>query len=198
MKKLLAILLAAMMLLSMVACNMGDNPDNPNKDNPGTSQSDNQGGTENQGGEEKDADGWPIADYIGDYMKWNGAGEIVYVENDTIQDDWTGKRYPCVNIYIDVADLDEVNTYINTLKNAGFSYIPARAEAEPAVEIPPSGWFGWVGSIPGECYVALTYSEDVRQDVMTEGDATCDISYKLVIGITSRTIESGRQNIGGY
>ena len=46
MKKLLAILLAAMMLLSLAAC--GDNnTTDPDKDNPGTSQSDNQGGEEN-------------------------------------------------------------------------------------------------------------------------------------------------------
>ena len=52
MKRLFAILIAAMMLLSLAAC--GDNnTTDPNKDKPGTSQSDNQGGTENQGGEEK-------------------------------------------------------------------------------------------------------------------------------------------------
>ena len=50
MKRILAILLAAMMLFSLVACDTGDNPDNPNNDTPGRSQSDNQGGTENQGG----------------------------------------------------------------------------------------------------------------------------------------------------
>ena len=56
MKKLLAILLAAMMLLSLAAC--GNNDDNPSgsENNPGTSQSDNQGGTENQGGEENNGD----------------------------------------------------------------------------------------------------------------------------------------------
>ena len=55
MKKILAILLAAMMLLSLAAC--GDNTTtDPDKDNPGVSQSgennDSQGGTENQGSEE--------------------------------------------------------------------------------------------------------------------------------------------------
>ena len=56
MKKLLAILLAAMMLLSLAAC--GNNDDNPSgsENNPGTSQSDNQGGTEDQGGEETASD----------------------------------------------------------------------------------------------------------------------------------------------
>mgnify|MGYP003408018759 FL=1 len=46
MKKLLAILLAAMMLLSLAACDLGNN-ENPNGDNPGTSQ----GGESNNGGE---------------------------------------------------------------------------------------------------------------------------------------------------
>ena len=56
MKKLLAILLAAMMLLSLAAC--GNNDDNPSgsENNPGTSQSDNQGGEENKGGEENNGD----------------------------------------------------------------------------------------------------------------------------------------------
>ena len=51
MKKLFALLLAMMLVFSLAAC--GDNnTTDPDKDNPGTSQSDNQGGTENQGGEE--------------------------------------------------------------------------------------------------------------------------------------------------
>ena len=55
MKKLLALLLAAMMVFALAAC--GDNTTtDPDKDNPGVSQSgennDSQGGTENQGGEE--------------------------------------------------------------------------------------------------------------------------------------------------
>ena len=50
MKKLLAILLAAMMVFALAAC--GDNnTTDPDKDSPGVSQSGNQGGTENQGGE---------------------------------------------------------------------------------------------------------------------------------------------------
>ena len=50
MKKLLAILLAAMMLLSLAACTNNDDNPSGSENNPGTSQSDNQGGTENQGG----------------------------------------------------------------------------------------------------------------------------------------------------
>ena len=53
MKKLFAFLLALMMVLSLAACDLGNN-ENPNGDDPGTSQSgendDDQGG-ENNGGE---------------------------------------------------------------------------------------------------------------------------------------------------
>lgn len=52
MKKLLAILLAAMMVFALVACGTNDNPSG-NEDNPGVSQSgennDNQSGEENKG-----------------------------------------------------------------------------------------------------------------------------------------------------
>ena len=63
MKKLLALLLVGMMIFSLAAC--GNNDDNPSssENNPGTSQSDNQGGTENQGGEENKGTGlWDVAD----------------------------------------------------------------------------------------------------------------------------------------
>ena len=50
MKKILAILIALLMTFSLVACDLG-NTEDPNKDNPGTSQNDNPGGNENPGGE---------------------------------------------------------------------------------------------------------------------------------------------------
>ncbi len=50
MKKLLALLLAAMMLFSLAACDLGNN-ETPNDDTPDTSQTDNQGGSENNNGE---------------------------------------------------------------------------------------------------------------------------------------------------
>lgn len=45
MKKLLALLLAGLMLLSFAACGTNDNPSG-NEDNPGVSQTDNKGGDE--------------------------------------------------------------------------------------------------------------------------------------------------------
>ena len=53
MKKILAILLAAMMVFALAACTNNDDNPSGSENNPGTSQNDNPGGTENQGGEEK-------------------------------------------------------------------------------------------------------------------------------------------------
>lgn len=52
MKKLLAILLALMMVFALAACGNNETPSGSEGDNPGTSQTDSQGGSENQGGEE--------------------------------------------------------------------------------------------------------------------------------------------------
>ena len=51
MKKILAILLAAMMVFALAACDTGDDPNPSDSNNPGTSQNDNPGGNENPGGE---------------------------------------------------------------------------------------------------------------------------------------------------
>ena len=66
MKKVLAILLAAMMLLSLAACTNNDDNPSGSENNPGTSQSDNQGGTENQGGESTNNGGELSLDNITD------------------------------------------------------------------------------------------------------------------------------------
>ena len=63
MKKLLAILLAAMMVFALAACDTGEDPNPSGSNNPGTSQNDTPGGTENQGGEENKGTGlWDVAD----------------------------------------------------------------------------------------------------------------------------------------
>ena len=82
MKKLLAILVAVLMVFSLVACDMGDKPDN-DKDNPGVSQSgennDSQGGTENQGGE--DNSGTTEPDNTSNNSTGNNEGDTWTVEN---------------------------------------------------------------------------------------------------------------------
>ena len=64
MKKLFALLLAVMMVFSLAAC--GNNDDNPSgsENNPGTSQSDNQGGENSDGGEENWMDAYKMSNLV--------------------------------------------------------------------------------------------------------------------------------------
>ena len=107
MKKLLALLLAGLMMLSFAAC--GNNEDNPsgNEDNPGVSQTDDQGGEENKGNNKvtfstewytkpfhikgtvydgNEPDGEMEIIYDGEALLiWNGEdGEYAYFEGDTL------------------------------------------------------------------------------------------------------------------
>ena len=105
MKKLFAFLLALMMVLSLAACDLGNN-ENPNGDDPGTSQN---GGENNDGGEENNGGttyGWP-SDISS--IKWTGSGNVVGIT------EVAGSEHGEVCIYIDVATLDEVGAYISSV-----------------------------------------------------------------------------------
>ena len=109
MKKLLAILLAAMMVFALAACTNNDDNPSGSENNPGTSQSDNQGGTENQGG-------WPT----------DGFGALIPEpdwEYEIIQND----EYRFVATF-ENRSTDELQTYLQALENAGVSTIGERGE----------------------------------------------------------------------
>ena len=117
MKKLLAILLAAMILLSLAAC--GDNnTTDPDKDNPGVSQSgennDDKGGTEypiaDNGSEDTSVGQWQDTAYS---AYTNGVEEptFTYAIKGVIMDQLT------INAE---ATVDEVNAWKQSLLNAGF------------------------------------------------------------------------------
>ena len=110
MKKILAILLAAMMVFSLAAC--GDNnTTDPDKDNPGTSQNggENNNGSGNNGGESAE---WPSK--VSD-VAWTGSGKIICVENVI------GSSMGEVEIYIESATLDELGAYVEMLKGKGIT-----------------------------------------------------------------------------
>ena len=121
MKKILAILLAAMMMFALVACDTGDNPDNPNKDNPGTSQSGNQGGTENQGGEENNGDqGGTAGTNNGEWPKNEWTSHVPEADGTVLKidenmDTGMGKAYV---LYMDWTDEDAL-AYQQKLVDAG-------------------------------------------------------------------------------
>ena len=194
MKKILALVLAAMMIFSLVAC--GDNnTTDPNKDNPGTSQSGNQGGTENQGGEENNAKtySWPTKDYIKDYMKYNGSGTIVMVTNESALSD-----YPYTIIHINGATLADIEAYISTLKANGFEYHPTAMEiienaGEPAFEF--GGYdssFSWQGQLEGTGYIGLKIRESATSGSELVGSEVVKFTYNLRMYITTEIAEQGK------
>ena len=89
MKKLLAIILAALMLISLAACGNNETPSG-SENNPGTSQSGDQGSTENQGGEENNGGSSKEAcafcfDIEGSDRKCDDCGNWVYPDGEV----WT-------------------------------------------------------------------------------------------------------------
>ena len=116
MKKLFALLLALMMVFALAAC--GDNnTTDPDKDNPGTSQSDNQGGTENQGGEENNGgennetyDLTTVAGYLASYGY--AESDFSSVKNFTRMAGKTGSggKVTSVDVYISEGLTDDEQT----------------------------------------------------------------------------------------
>ena len=110
MKKLLGILLAAMMVFALAAC--GDNnTTDPDKDNPGVSQSgeNNDGGEENNGGESVE---WP-SKVSG--VAWTGSGKVICAESVI------GSSMGEMEIFIDSATMAEFGAYVEMLKGKGIS-----------------------------------------------------------------------------
>ncbi|MBQ6818927.1 MAG: hypothetical protein IJP35_04890 [Clostridia bacterium] len=125
MKKLLAILLAAMMVFALAACGENNTTD-PDKDNPGVSQSGEN--NDDQGGENNDDKGgteYPIADNGGEDTsvgQWQDTAYSAYtngVEEPTFT--YTIKSVIMDQLTINAeATVDEVNAWKQSLLNAGF------------------------------------------------------------------------------
>ena len=156
MKKLLAILLAAMMLLSLAACTSNDDNPSGSENNPGTSQSDNQGGEENNAKTYE----WPIADYISEAMKYTGEGTITYVPDEA---EYAQTKY--YDIYISGSSLEDVGNYLTALKAAGFEYfnsatLTSEGEPELAFDDFMEVNFEWRGRDANGHYLELDLREE--------------------------------------
>ena len=88
MRKLLALLLTLALIFSLAACGGGGDEKTPSNEDKTPSSSQQQEDKtpdpdpvedepDDKGGNETDADGWPVADYITAGMKYTGAGKIV-------------------------------------------------------------------------------------------------------------------------
>ena len=197
MKKLIAILLASMMLLTMVACDMGGGPDPSNTDDPGTSQTggnnnggENDNGGENTNGGEGDNGGgtsftgyeWPVTDYLTEGMRWTGDG-IVVKRNET-SDTYSDRNvaYKRYTIYVETATFEELGEYLTALKNEGFIYYSRYPGIdEPALEFDSTKMFKWDGEASDGRFIRITfYSDEVKRGGY-DSDANREYTYSLEI-----------------
>ena len=116
MKKILAILLTAMMLLSLAAC--GDNnTTDPDKDNPGVSQSGNNGGSERV----------PSTDYFYDHYdfceEWMLPDDGVYTGYEYISPDSNAAGNEQVNVRIYDITEEQIAAYIQKIEEHGYAHL---------------------------------------------------------------------------
>ena len=167
MKKLLALLLTLAMLFSLAACGGGGDDKTPSGEDKTPSSTQQQEDKtpeadpvedepEDKGGAEKDADGWPIADYITAGMKYTGAGKIVNAST------WSRDDYICWRVYIDAASVDEVAAYIDALKADGFTHSPNifYPEEKAAGEFDSSGEYQWEGVASDGRFVSFIHTQE--------------------------------------
>ena len=126
MKKLLAILLAAMMVFALAAC--GDNnTTDPDKDNPGVSQSgennndestDNSGESNNNGDSPSNGNEWPDDKFTTHVPKPSFASYVSCSEKSAADGYILGQYGFSLE---DEVNMDDVRAYVEELKNAGFT-----------------------------------------------------------------------------
>ena len=122
MKKILALLLALTMVFALAACR-DNNTTDPDKDNPGTSQSGNQGGEENNGGSTgKLPEG--LKAYIGQYPFLEN---LVFPDDANVTEfddsDYSGDKM--VSITIESMDESKLNAYLDKIdatKEDGYDF----------------------------------------------------------------------------
>ena len=107
MKKLFALLIALMMVFSLVACDLG-NTEDPNKDNPGTSQN---GGENNNGGE---SIAWPENEFT---------ALIPKPKTGTIAEEssFDNVYFKGINITLTNWSVEDCKAYAEELMAAGFT-----------------------------------------------------------------------------
>ena len=116
MKKLFALLLALMMVFALAAC--GDNnTTDPDKDNPGTSQSDNKGGSERV----------PSTDYFYDHYdfceEWMMPDDGVYTGYEYISPDSNAAGNEQVNVRIYDITEEQIAAYIQKIEEHGYAHL---------------------------------------------------------------------------
>ena len=117
MKKLFALLIALMMVFALAACGNNETPSGSEGDNPGTSQSGNEGGSERV----------PSTDYFYDHYdfceEWMLPDDGVYTGYKYVSPDSNkaGNEMVTIRIY-DITE-EQIEAYIQKIEGQGYSYL---------------------------------------------------------------------------
>ena len=117
MKKLFALLIALMMVFALAACGNNETPSDSEGDNPGTSQSGNEGGSERV----------PSTDYFYDHYdfceEWMMPDDGVYTSYRYVSPDSNkaGNEMVTIRIY-DITE-EQIEAYIQKIEGQGYSYL---------------------------------------------------------------------------
>ena len=168
MKKLFAILLALVMVLSLAAC--GDGETSGSGEKPSGGIADINGGSndkDNNNGADTSTTSWPSADFITEHMEYTGTGEIVFVQRVETSG-INGGKLDSANVYINGGDWDSVKAYVDALKTDGFAWYSNSDKPEPAFEF-FYGAYTWYGEADsGERFITVTLNEE-SSDIASAG-----------------------------
>lgn len=166
MKKLLALLLALVMVLSLVACGGGETSSNGEKPSGGIADIDGGGKDKENGGDTNSPSlSWPTADYITPGMKYTGSGEITDVEIPPSYE-MEGQTICETTVYFIGSNQEDVKAYIDALKADGFSWYDTSEGSVP--EKLDGGDIIWRGEADsGSRFVTVTYLDDDEGEIGT-------------------------------
>ena len=122
---------------------------------------------------------WPEANFITEDMKYTGSGDIVYTEHIDGEED--GDQDSSWTVFYKDASLEDVETYIQTLKSKGFKYI--LNEQEPKIEF-KYGMFSWEGKTDDDKYFVSIYIAD-HNTLTTAGDLQTNIEQNMYIRLSN-------------
>ena len=117
MKKLFALLIALMMVFALAACGNNETPSDSEGDNPGTSQSGNEGGSERV----------PSTDYFYDHYdfceEWMMPDDGVYTGYEYISPDSNASGNEQVNVRIYDITEEQIAAYIQKIEEHGYAHL---------------------------------------------------------------------------
>lgn len=117
MKKIFALLIALMMVFALAACGNNETPSGSEGDNPGVSQSGNNGGSERV----------PSTDYFYDHYdfceEWMMPDDGVYTGYEYISPDSNAAGNEQVNVRIYDITEEQIAAYIQKIEEHGYSHL---------------------------------------------------------------------------